>query len=123
MTDTILRFTEAALEHIQQKIAQKENAVGFRLAIKETGCTGYMYIPGIIDAVNELDVHEQVQGIDVYVATDAIDAVKGTQIDYVDISLGQKQLAFDNPNADSLCGCGESFNLRDSKDAKDAEDQ
>ncbi|MDF1653525.1 MAG: iron-sulfur cluster assembly accessory protein [Coxiellaceae bacterium] len=112
MAVRILTFTDAALEHVQQKIADKPNAIGFRLAIKETGCTGLMYVPEVIETVNEEDLLERVRGVDVYIAYDAVDAVKGTRIDYVDMSLGQKQLSFDNPNADSLCGCGESFNLK-----------
>ncbi|MDF1759942.1 MAG: iron-sulfur cluster assembly accessory protein [Coxiellaceae bacterium] len=112
MTESILSFSDAALAHVQQKISAKHGAVGFRMAIKETGCTGLMYVPEIIEAVNEGDVHEHVRGVDVYIAADAVDAIKGTTVDYVDMSLGQKQLAFDNPNADSLCGCGESFNLK-----------
>ncbi|MDF1795773.1 MAG: iron-sulfur cluster assembly accessory protein [Coxiellaceae bacterium] len=115
MSDAILTFTDAALEHVQQKIADKPNAVGFRLAIKETGCTGLMYVPEVVVEVNESDAHEHVRGVDVYIAADAVDAIKGTRVDYVDMSLGQKQLAFDNPNADSLCGCGESFNLKGAK--------
>ncbi len=116
MSEPILNFTKAAMAHLKQSIAGKSGAVGFRLGIKQTGCTGWMYVPALIESVNPDDIHQQLDGIDVYIAKDAIEALKGTKVDYIDISLGQKQLVYDNPNADSLCGCGESFNLKSETD-------
>lgn len=112
MMDTILSFTDAALAHIRESIANKSGAVGFRLGVKETGCTGLMYVPQLIEEVDPNDFHQTTDGVDVYIPQDAIAAIKGTAIDYVSVSLGQKQLSYNNPNADSLCGCGESFNLK-----------
>jgi iron-sulfur cluster assembly accessory protein len=117
MTMPIITLTPAALAHIKEMLDSKEGAAVFRLSIKETGCTGLMYVPEIISESHDTD---SVQKIDsdlmMYIAQDAISSIQGTTIDYITVSLGQKQLSYDNPNADSLCGCGESFNLKNKND-------
>ena len=112
MSDELLSFSPAAIEHLKQSLANKPGAIAFRLGVRQTGCTGWMYVPELIEAPIEGDLHQVSDGVDIYVAKDALSAIKGTAIDYIDVSLGQKQLAYNNPNADSLCGCGESFNLK-----------
>ena len=32
-------------------MVEKDQGVGFRLSIKKTGCSGYSYLPRIIDAI------------------------------------------------------------------------
>lgn len=116
MGQALLEFTPEAIEHLLVMIEKKTGAVGFRLSIKETGCTGLMYVPALIDEVNPSDeVLSVCPGLTVYVDKAAAPAIRGTRIDYLSVGLGQKQLAYQNPNADSLCGCGESFNLRKSR--------
>lgn len=116
MSDALLSFTPAAIEHLKLSLAGNPAAVAFRLSVRQTGCTGWMYVPELVDAKIDGDFHQMTDGVDIYVANDALSAVKGTMIDYIDVSLGQKQLVYKNPNADSLCGCGESFNLKNSDD-------
>lgn len=48
-------------------------------------------------------------GVKISVAPKALLAVIGTEMDYVDNQL-KSEFVFNNPNATSLCGCGESFN-------------
>ena len=113
MTKHILQFTDAAAEHIQAILARNPEKKALRFVVKRTGCSGLMYVPELIDAPAETDVPITNEArITVYLKANAVPAVQGTVVDYVDHSLGQKQLHFDNPNADSLCGCGESFNLK-----------
>ena len=113
MSEPLISFTKTAVEHIQQIMASKSDAIGFRLAVKQTGCSGYMYLPEIISSVKEGDIHlETLQGLNVYIDPKAKSVIQGTCVDYVQKSLGQYALEFDNPNAESLCGCGESFKLK-----------
>lgn len=112
----MISLTSAAEAHIKKMLAQKANALGFRLAIKQTGCTGYMYMPEIITEINSEDVNIQANEISIFIDKNAIEMINGTEIDYVNKSLGVSVLVFNNPNAKSLCGCGESFNLRENND-------
>lgn len=109
----LISLTSGAEAHIKKMLAQKPNAIGFRLAIKQTGCTGYMYLPEIITEAKENDIQFDTQDITIFIEKNAAKMLEGTEIDYVNKSLGVSTLVFNNPNAKSLCGCGESFNLRE----------
>lgn len=114
MINTIITMTDAAVNHIKNMLQKSENAVGFRLAIKKTGCSGYAYLPNIIDVINANDLHFVVQGdLNIYIDPACQEIVKGLVIDYVadNIGLKQKRLVFINPNEKNRCGCGESFTI------------
>lgn len=111
----MITLTDAAKAHIQMMLKSKpENAV-FRLSIKKTGCSGYQYVPEIVETKNETDIVVSVADFTVCIDEKSAALMKGTQIDYVKKSLGVSQLEFKNPNAESLCGCGESFNLKEAQ--------
>jgi iron-sulfur cluster assembly accessory protein len=114
--ETIIRFTDAAAEHIKNMLEKKSNSIGFRLSIKKTGCSGYAYVPKIIDTIIETDIHFNTpENLSVYIDPDGEKFIKGLVIDYVDDELGlgvkQKRLVFINPNEKNRCGCGESFTI------------
>ena len=55
-TEKIIILTDAAAKHIQKIIAQRGSGMGFRIAVKQTGCSGYMYQPEVIDAEIKGDI-------------------------------------------------------------------
>ncbi len=113
MAKDIVMFTDKAIKHIQHVIEERGGGIGFRLSVKQTGCSGYMYVPEVVDSINEKDIAFSVQqDIKIFIDPECVDIIKGTQVDFAAKALGQTQLVFDNPNAESLCGCGESFNLK-----------
>jgi len=114
MSEAILMMSKKAIDHIAKTIETRGHGIGFRLGVKQTGCSGYMYTPEIVDEPRADDIVVSVcDNFKVFVDPDAVDIVQGTYIDFVAKSFGMEQLEYDNPNADSLCGCGESFNLKD----------
>lgn len=113
-TSSIIRLTDRAAAHIQVKIAEKSEAVGFRLAVKQTGCSGYMYVVDVVSEAKAGDITQtSEQGILLFIASEAIPLVRGTEIDFVKKALGMEMLEFNNPQAEGLCGCGESFTIRE----------
>ncbi len=111
---TMITLTESATAHIKKSMFEKKSAVGFRLSIKKTGCSGYAYVPRIIDEITATDIHFVTPGgIPMYVDTEIVNFVTGLIIDYVheDTGLKQKRLVFINPNEKNRCGCGESFTV------------
>ena len=117
MSDTtkpLVTFSDAAWAHIQKLIKQHpEQGALFHLTVYETGCTGYMYAPALIQTPHDGDIAVSLEsGSVIYVSPEAIPAIQGTHIDYISTSLGQSELNYQNPNAEDLCGCGESFNLK-----------
>src|SRR5947207_2578883 len=103
-----LILTDAAVAHILQMM-NKEGGMGFRLSIKKTGCSGYAYVPAIVQTAMASDIHFIVQqGLFVYLDPACAEFVRGTVIDYVQdtaIGLKQKRLVFINPQEKNRCGC------------------
>lgn len=118
MSESLMTFTDTALSHIKKNMAATPGACGFRLGVRKMGCIGFAYVPDIISEVNKDDTHFKFQDVDVYVTQEAAPMVKGTTIDFVVKDLGQESLKFDNPNVESECGCGESFNVKTKEDAQ-----
>lgn len=111
---TIITLTESAASHIKNMLTKQQDAVGFRLSIKKTGCSGYSYVPEIINHKKENDIHFVLEnGLNVYVDPTCEVFIKGVVIDYVldNTGLKQKRLVFINPNEKNRCGCGESFTI------------
>ncbi len=111
----MITFTDAAVKHIQIMMGKNPNAIGFRLAVKKTGCNGYSYVPAVIEKMIENDISMTVQNnLNVFIDAESFSFLKEIIVDYVeteDMGLKQKRLLFKNPNEKGRCGCGESFNV------------
>jgi len=114
MSEAVITLTEDATQHIEKIIQRHKNGIGFRLSVKETGCSGYMYVPEVVEEEQPDDIRiDTKQGVTVFVDYQWLPILQGTVIDIVDEALGQKRLIFKNPNVDDECGCGESFSLKE----------
>lgn len=114
MTNPLITFTDAATSHIKKMLEKNTKGIGFRLSIKKTGCSGYAYVPDIIELPIENDIHFITRdGLHVYIDPTAENLLKDVLVDYVadGIGLKQKKLVFINPNEKNRCGCGESFTI------------
>lgn len=111
--NTVITITEAASTHIKKMLQDNHKAIGFRLSIKKTGCSGYAYVPDIIEHAIKEDIHFVTEDLPVYIDPTCEEFVKGMIIDYCTDNTGikQKRLVFINPNEKNRCGCGESFTL------------
>lgn len=121
MTSSLIQITTAASEHIQKMLDQNYKSIGFRLSIKKTGCSGYAYVPEVVEYVNTNDLHFLQNDLHIYIDPACEELIKGMTVDYVadNVGLKQKKLVFINPNEANRCGCGESFTIELSKDAKE----
>ncbi len=111
-----IQLTQSAYMHIQNMVDQK-NLRGFRLAVQKDGCSGWSYQVAAVDRGKDNDLciwHDQ---LPIYIDRQSIPLLQGTIVDYVDLTLGQKQLVFRNPNVDQHCGCGESFSVKQSSNS------
>jgi len=108
-----IHLTSAASNYIKMMI-EKNKAMGFRLSVKKTGCSGYSYFPAIVTEINSHDMLIETDGIKLFVDTSWLHLLQGVEVDYVEeekTGLKQKRLVFTNPNEASRCGCGESFHI------------
>lgn len=106
----VIKVSESAVEHFCAQLDKNSDKV-LRLSVKESGCTGYMYVLDLEDTRQSTDlIYALNERAVLYIDADAISVVKGTEIDYV-VEGANKQLKFLNPNAQDYCGCGESFSI------------
>ena len=114
MSESIITLTDAAAKHIADILSRHKDSIGFRLSVKKTGCSGYMYAPSVVseEGLDDIRIDTQ-QGITVFVDYQWLPLLSGTVIDLVEEDLGQKKLIYQNPNVDDECGCGESFNIKE----------
>jgi iron-sulfur cluster assembly protein len=108
----IIELTTDAQEHIKNFLAPMKEGSGFRVDIKKTGCSGYAYLVDVAEKPKEGDIVAEQNGINLFIASSCAELLKGTVIDYQPKDANQKQLIFNNPNADAYCGCGESFTIK-----------
>jgi len=102
--------SDAACEHFRRQI-RAANALGVRLSVKESGCTGFMYVVDLVDRAPADDlVLEPGNGVTLFIDKASLSILRGTRIDYVREGLNSV-LRFGNPNAKDYCGCGESFSI------------
>lgn len=113
--NTIITLTDAAAAHIKTMLQKNDKAIGFRLSIKKTGCSGYAYLPDLVETAKDSDIHFIAQnGLHIFVDPLCEKFVKDVVVDYVDdnnAGIKQKRLVFINPNEKNRCGCGESFTI------------
>ena len=103
-------MTDAARQQALAEIA-REHAQGIRLAVKESGCSGYMYVLDYVHEAGDNDASIPFgDDVTLYVDKASLPVVNGTEIDYVTEGVNSF-FKFRNPNVTGECGCGESFTV------------
>jgi iron-sulfur cluster assembly protein len=110
---TVLSLTEAAASKFKEITAAETSPdIGLRVYVYSGGCSGYRYGMMVEDAPTTDDRLFETQGVRIYVDTNSVDLLTGSQIDYVDTLMGAG-FTVNNPNAVAACGCGSSFRTAD----------
>jgi iron-sulfur cluster assembly accessory protein len=79
-----------------------------RVLIETGGCSGFQY--GLsFDAAKPDDTHFTSEGIALVIDPTSLAYLDGSVVDFDD-GLHGKGFEIKNPNAQSTCGCGKSFN-------------
>ena len=110
---TTVTLTESAETYLKNWHVQHPGQV-LRLSIKKTGCSGYSYLPSMVDVVNQTDIKVTSRDLDIYLDQAWLHLLDDLQIDYVEEDkngLKQKRLVFINKKETGRCGCGESFHV------------
>lgn len=106
-----VQLTEAAKTHILSYLSQKKDAMGIRLSVKKTGCSGLSYVVDYVDSSMNDDLCEPLnEHYQLFIDRLSLPYLKGVHIDYVRQGLNSK-FVFNNPNQKGQCGCGESFTI------------
>jgi iron-sulfur cluster assembly protein len=102
-------LTAGALKEVRSLLKQLNVPAGhgLRLGVKGGGCSGFSYILGF-DQATEQDHVYQVEEVTVMVDKSQELYLHGTELDFKQ-GLDNRGFVFNNPNAESTCGCGSSF--------------
>jgi iron-sulfur cluster assembly protein len=115
MTMTI-ELTQSAAKQIQTQIEKRGRGLGLRVGVKKVGCSGFAYTYDYADEIRPEDRLFEAHGTKLVVDQKSLDFLNGSTLDYVKEGLKQAY-KFTNPNVDSMCGCGESFSMKETTKA------
>ncbi len=108
-----IQLSDAAVNHFLSYLKQQNGAIGVRVYLKKSGCSGLSYQFNYVEEADPTDlVFSLADPYHLYVEKKSYPILQGTKIDYVKEGLNFK-LMFDNPNQTGQCGCGESFTVDD----------
>ena len=106
-----ITLTKSAAKQIKNQLARRGKGLGLRVGVKTVGCSGFAYTFDYADEVREGDRSFESHDATIVVAAENLSFFDGSRLDFVKNGLKQ-MFAFDNPNIDNACGCGESFSLK-----------
>ena len=101
----MITFTEAAKTQLIQAINPTES---LRVAVLGGGCAGMSYSLNFTDEADEEDVLIEIEHVKIYVDPHSMGILANTVIDFVKMGLIEG-FVFNNPSANTTCGCGMSF--------------
>ena len=81
-----------------------------RVRVVGGGCSGFQYQLALDDESRDGDQVIEKNGVKMLIDERSLPYLEGTEIDYVEDLMGAG-FRFNNPNAVSSCGCGESFQV------------
>ena len=112
-------ITNTAAREISNIMKQQEldtNTTHLRVGVKGGGCSGFSYILDLTESKKDGDeqwestfeIDGENLAIRVICDPKSYLYLNGTTVDFKDEVMG-RGFVFDNPNANSSCGCGSSF--------------
>lgn len=107
---TVVTITPAAKRFFQQQLQGDQAAIGIRIGVKNSGCSGYAYVIESVAAQPEDHIEIISAPCKLYLDNSAVPILAGSEIDLVKDGVNAT-IQFNNPNAGTYCGCGESFTV------------
>ena len=105
----MITLTDNAASKVSELItAENEDGLALRVAVRPGGCSGFSYEMFFDTDVADDDVKAEYPGVNVIVDPSSAQLLSGATLDYKD-GLQEAGFSIDNPNAQSTCGCGQSF--------------
>lgn len=106
-----ITITPDAVKAILSKVAAKEGAIGLRLEIKSTGCSGYSYqMAYAMEETPDVDDKIEEGGAVLFIPKTHSWMLFGMEIGFSE-DMMSSGFTFTNPNETGRCGCGESFSI------------
>ena len=106
----LVKMAPGAIAKIKELMAEENNPnLKLRMFVSGGGCSGMQYGFTFEEAANEDDFDLEFDGVHVLVDSMSSQYLHGAEVDYTE-SLQGSQFSIKNPQAQTTCGCGSSFN-------------
>ena len=106
----MITITDMANAKVSEIIAEENNLnLKLRVFVQGGGCSGMQYGFTFEESANEDDFDLEFEGIHLLIDAMSSQYLHGAEVDYTE-SLQGSQFSIKNPNAQTSCGCGSSFN-------------
>lgn len=108
----LITLSKPAIEACRKIISKEKNKV-LKLSLKGGGCNGFEYRFDLTNPKLEKgDEQMKIEDLEIIICGQSLLYLLGTRIDWKTDIMGST-FYFDNPNAQSTCGCGSSFNPKE----------
>lgn len=105
----MITLTPRAAQQVRSMLAATGDAQKkLRVFVETGGCSGFQYGMSL-DVAKPDDKEISSEGVAVLLDPTSLAYLQGASVDFDD-GLQGKGFEIKNPNADSTCGCGKSFN-------------
>ena len=106
----MITLTETATTEISTLLDREgKQGYGLRIRVVGGGCSGLQYQMGLEKEPTPEDKVFETNGMKVFVDPKSVVFLAGVKVDFVH-ALNGSGFKIENPNAQSSCGCGKSFN-------------
>lgn len=106
----MIELTESAMQRIKDLLDEENNPnIKLRTFVQGGGCSGMQYGFTFDESQNEDDFVIDKDGVKLLVDSISMQYLTGAKIDYKEELMGSS-FSISNPNAQTSCGCGASFN-------------
>lgn len=114
----ILQVDADAVKHLQRYLRNSPRSIGVHIGVKDSGCSGYAYVLDLTEREPNDTVRIHISDdLTLFIDSKSVPALSGSTLRLVKEGLNET-IKFDNPNAGSYCGCGESFTVNPDVEAQ-----
>jgi iron-sulfur cluster insertion protein len=107
---TVILSENAARRVAALKLRTNRPDSCLRVSVEGGGCSGFQYKFGFDDQISPDDMVFERDGVTLLIDATSLPFMQDAVVDYVE-TLGAAAFEIKNPNADSSCGCGNSFSV------------
>ncbi len=103
-------LTQTAVDEIKKLMIEASNNEKYlRIGVKGGGCSGMSYLLGFEDKTDKDEIYE-IEDISCIINPAHLIYLKDMEINW-EGGLNARGFTFNNPNANTTCGCGSSFGV------------
>jgi iron-sulfur cluster insertion protein len=111
-TDTApLSLSESAARRVAVLLKDEDNAdLKLRVSVSGGGCSGFQYSFSLDGDLEGDELVVERDGVSMVVDQISLMYIAGSEVDFIE-NIGGSYFVINNPNATSMCGCGNSFGI------------